>query len=96
MAQTIVNNVTLQLRQDTITNWESNQTKLKKGEPGLIYNDGGSSLLALVIGQNDSTEAITLYQEKLCFYPGKELVMSCLVHRKMCLVVLKLTLSTSI
>ena len=71
MAQTVVNNVTLQLRQDTITNWESNQTKLKKGEPGLIYNDGGSSLLALVIGQNDSTEAITLYQEKLCFYPGK-------------------------
>ena len=69
-----IEDVTLQLRQDTIENWEKNQTKLKKGEPGLIYPNSGSNPLGLVFGNGDKEEdlpLISIYSNGQCFYPGK-------------------------
>lgn len=69
-----IEDVILQLRQDTIENWEKNQTKLKKGEPGLIYSNSGSNPLGLVFGNGDREEdlpLISIYSNGQCFYPGK-------------------------
>lgn len=68
-----IEKVDLQLKQDTISNWKTNQTKLLKGEAGLIYADNGINPLALAFGAGKGEEnlpLISIYENNQCFFPG--------------------------